>query len=613
MSRKMLITILCLLGVLFSFNSPALANDVLILCYHDVAEKPGNNVYTVTPTVLKSHFDYLKENGYTPISLEKYIAASKGEEKLPDKPVMLTFDDGYQSFYTKIFPILKEYNYPGMMAIVTSWLDYAPADLGPLLTWQQMREMEASGLVTIASHSHAGHRFTNINPQGDRGPLLGNLQYRGGKYESVTDYRQRVASDLKTTKTVLERELGHPVRALVWPYGAYSQLAIDEAFAAGFEACFALNDGRNRLGKQALKEANRIIITDNPSTKKFAQLLSTANKAPIKAAQLDLDAIYDPDSTAQTEENLNLAIDRLLASGVNTVYLQAFSDEDASGNIKSVYFHTTEAPVKADLFSHTVARLQAEGNFTIYAWLPTLAMQWIINDKPETAVVAYDEKNSGWYRRATPFSAEVGDRLTAMVIDLVKYCDVNGILFQDDVYLNDFEDFSPAAKQAFKAETGFELTPELLQANPELNKRWVKMKTNALTALTVKLHATAKEYRTNIGSARNIYSVVITEPESEEWFGQNYEQYLNTYDYTVIMAYPYLEKEYEDPVGWLEELATTALKNPQNAQKTVFKLQTYDWNKNRWLSANEIKRFTNALKKKGAIHIAYYPENVFSE
>lgn len=613
MNIKVCISLLCLLGAVFSFSLPAVANDVLILCYHDVAEKPGNNIYTVTPAALRSHLDYLKENGYTPISLKEYIAASKGEDKLPAKPVMLTFDDGYQSFYTKVFPLLKEYNYPGMMALVTSWLDYAPADLGPLLTWQQIREMESSGLITIASHSHAAHRFTSITPQGDRGPLLGTLQYKGGKYESVIDYRQRVISDFAATQTVLARELGHPARALVWPFGAYSQTAVEDAFAAGFEACFALNDGVNRPGKQALREANRVIITNNPSPKKFAQLVNTVGKAPIKAAQMDLDIIYDPDSAEQTEENLNLAIDRLLASGVNTVYLQAFSDEDGSGNIESVYFYTTAAPVKADLFSHTVARLRAEGKFAIYAWLPTLAAQWIIDKNPEAAVMAYEEKNLGWYRRATPFSPEVSDRLTAMVTDLVKYSDINGILFQDDVYLNDFEDFSPAAKQVFKAETGLELTPELLKANPELNDRWIKMKTSALTGLTIKLQAAAKEYRTNLGSARNIYPIVIAEPEAEEWLGQNYEQYLETYDYTVIMAYPYLEKKYDDPVGWLEELATTALKNPQNAKKTVFKLQTYDWNKNRWLSADEINRFTNALKKKGAIHIAYYPENVFSE
>ncbi|HML34857.1 MULTISPECIES: poly-beta-1,6-N-acetyl-D-glucosamine N-deacetylase PgaB [Sporomusa] len=613
MNRKVWISLLCLLGVLFSVSLPAAANDVLILCYHDVAEKPGNNIYTVTPAALRSHLDYLKENGYTPISLKEYIAASKGEDKLPAKPVMLTFDDGYQSFYTKVFPLLKEYNYPGMMAIVTSWLDYAPAELGPLLTWQQIREMESSGLITIASHSHAAHRFTITTPQGDRGPLLGNLQYKEGQYESVADYRQRVVSDFAATQTVLARELGHTAKALVWPFGAYTQLTIEEASAAGFEACFALNDGVNRPGKQALAEANRIIITNNPSKKRFAQLVNTAGKAPVKAAQLDLDIIYDPDSAEQTEENLNLAIDRLLVSGTNTVYLQAFSDESGSGNIESVYFYTTAAPVRADLFSHAVARLRAEGRFTIYAWLPTLAAQWIIDENPEAAVVAYEAKNLGWYRRATPFSPEVSDRLAAMVTDLVKYSDINGILFQDDVYLNDFEDFSPAAKQVFKTETGLELTPELLKANPELNDRWIKMKTNALTGLTVKLQAAAKEYRNNLGSARNIYPILITEPEAEEWLGQNYDQYLETYDYTVIMAYPYLEKEYEDPVGWLEELATAALRNPQNAQKTVFKLQTYDWNKNRWLSADEINRFTKALKKKGAIHIAYYPENVFSE
>jgi biofilm PGA synthesis lipoprotein PgaB len=79
------------------------------------------------------------------------------------------------------------------------------------------------------------------------------------------------------------------------------------------------------------------------------------------------------------------------------------------------------------------------------------------------------------------------------------------------------------------------------------------------------------------------------------------------------MAYPYLEKAYQNPDGWLENLATAALSNRENAQKTVFKLQTYDWNKKHWLSEAEIRRQTEVLRKKGVIHIAYYPENVYSE
>lgn len=599
-----------LLIMLVAVSSPVAAGDIVILCYHDVGK--AKNVYTIEQTTLKSHFDYLKEKGYTPISFQEFMLACKEGAPLPPKPVMLTFDDGYEAFYTKIFPLLKEYNYPAVMSIVTSWLEYASSDLGSMLTWQQLREMDASGLVTIASHSHMSHRYTIINPQGDRGSLMGNLQYRNGQYESIDDYRQRIRSDLQTSQAIFARELGHKARAMVWPYGSYTSIAADIAFQEGFEACFALNDGFNRPDEQTLRQARRTIIMGSPTKKKFAKLLQDGGLEPVKAAQLDLDMIYDAKDAAQMEENLNKAIERLLVSGINTVYLQAFSDDDGSGDVKSVYFHTEAAPVKADLFSHAVARLQEEGNFAVYAWMPTLAAQWLTADRVEDAVVAYNEENRGWYHRATPFSPQVEQRLEELFADLAAYSNIDGVLFQDDLYLNDFEDFSPAARQAFKQATGRELTAEILK-EPGMMKRWTQMKTDALTNLTMKLAAVVRKYRPDAAIARNIYPTLITEPESEEWFAQNYNQYLQVYDYTVIMAYPYLEKEYEAPVAWLEKLAAMALQDKNNAQKTVFKLQTYDWNKNRWLSARELKQHTEALQRKGAVHIAHYPENVFAE
>lgn len=609
MNKRLLITAAILLLMMVTFSQPAMASEILILCYHDVGQ--SKNTYTVAPDTLRSHFEYLKEKGYSPISLQEYVAACRDGAPLPSKPVMITFDDGYQSFYTKVFPLLKEYNYPAMISVVTSWLKYASADLGPMVTWQQLREMEASGLVDIASHSHASHRYTAINPQVDRAALMGSLQYSNGKYESLEDYRQRIQSDLQEAQATFEKELGHKVQAVVWPYGAYTKVAVDVALEQGFTTCFALNDGFNKPNEQALIQARRAIIMGNPSKEKFAKFIKAGGLSPVKAAQLDLDMIYDPDP-AQTEQNLTMAIERMLASGINTVYLQAFSDDDGSGDIKSVYFYTKAAPVKANLFSHAVSKLQEEGNFAVYAWMPTLAAQWLTADRPEDAVIAYEKKDEGWYHRATPFSPQVEQRLAALFTDLAAYSNIDGILFQDDLYLNDFEDFSPSAKQAFMQATGFELTPEVLK-NPEVMKRWTRMKTDALTNLTLKLSSVVREYRPDAAIARNIYPTLITEPESEEWLAQNYNQYLQAYDYTIVMAYPYLEKEYEAPVAWLEKLVTMALQDKNNAQKTVFKLQTYDWNKSRWLSAKELKEQTEALKRKGAIHIAHYPENVFSE
>lgn len=613
MYRRLLLSNLLWIIILFANLSSVLAagEEVPILCYHDVGKL--TNDYTVTATTLKSHFDYLKSNGYTPISLDQYIRACKNGSQLPQKPVLLTFDDGYLSFYKEVYPLLKQYNYPAVLAVVTSWMDYQPPDVGQVVNWQQMREMEASGLVTIASHSHQSHSSTVLNPQGDTGKMLETLQYTSNQYESIDLYRQRVQADLEQAQALFKKELGHKVSAMVWPYGAYTAFAVEIGYNEGFEVFMGLNGGFNTLDNQSLQHAQRGIVSHNPQIPGFSQFLKSGglDNKPINAAQLDIDLIYDPTSTSQTEHNLDLAIDRFNAAGINTVFLQAFSDSGGNGNIESVYFYTKAAPVKANIFSHIAARLRAQG-FRVYAWMPTLACQWLLKDRPEDTVIAYAEKGKGWYTRATPFSPVVAQRLKTLFTDLAAYSYIDGILFQDDLYLNDYEDFSPAAKEAFQTATGQELTPVILQ-DSTIRRQWTQIKTTALTDLTQTLIAVMRQYRPYLATARNLYPSLITQPDSQEWLAQNFNQYLNTYDFTIIMAYPYMEKQYARPLAWLGELADASLKNKANAAKIIFKLQTYDWNKKRWLSTKEFKQQVFTLKSKGAINFAYYPENVFSE
>jgi biofilm PGA synthesis lipoprotein PgaB len=570
--------------------------------------------YSTSRDTLEAHFAYLRDNGFSPISLDQYIAACKGTATLPDKPVLLSFDDGYLSFYTDIFPLLKKYNYPAMMAIVTSWPEgYTQASWGPILNWSQIREMDKSGLVEFASHSHDSHRYFVVNPAGDSGIMLEDRQYRNGKYETLEEFKQRVQDDLHQSQQAFITHIGHPVKAVVWPFGGYNQIGVEIGQQEGFEAFFGLEGGFNLSVMASLTDARRGIITNNMSLGNFAKYLKAAGKDPVtmNAAQLDLDMIYDPKDPKQTERNLEQAINRLLNAQVDTVYLQAFCDTSGTGNIDSVYFHTDQAPVKADLFSHVVNQLQAN-ELQVYAWMPTLACQWLLKNHPEDAIVAVPAKELGWYKRATPFSPRVHQELSALIADLMSYSNVNGILFQDDMYMNDYEDYSPSGKEAFRAATGVELTPSALQ-DPQLKAKWIQLKTDALTNLTMELIQTAKRNRPYLLTARNMYPTIVTQPDSQEWFAQNYKDYLAHYDFTILMAYPYMEKEYEHPIVWLENLATSALIDKTNASKVVFKLQAYDWNKNRWLSASELRQQHDALKAKGAIYFAYYPENVFDE
>jgi len=582
-------------------------DDLIVLNYHDVGKL--KNEYMVTPATLRQHFMLLKKLGYHPISVSQYLAATKQQAQLPDKPVMITFDDGYLSFYSEVFPLLKEFQYPAVMALVTSWMQSgAPGDIGPIINWDQAREMEASGLVTFASHSHALHYFLPINPYDDRNTATSSFQYNKGHYESEEEFSKRLQADMEASQRVLVANLGHPVSAYVWPYGEYNLKGVQLAKAAGFELLFTLSTNINNDVHQN-SGLRRIIVENNPDESSFLKLLTQGEVSkPLKVGQLDIDLIYD-ESPSQFEENLDTAIYFLQRSGANTVFLQAFCDDQGSGNISSVYFYTTAAPVKKDVFSH-VARRLGDAGFRVYAWMPTLACQWLLKNHPEDEVLALELQNKGWYRRATPFSPRVRTELKALFRDLAAYSPIDGILFQDDLYLNDYEDASAAAAQIFRERFQRELTTAIVK-DKTVMADWTKLKTQALSDLTVELINEVRQYRPQAMTARNIYPIVITSPESSTWIGQDYSDFLKLYDFTVIMAYPYLEKE-SNPADWLTRLARASLANPAAAQKTIFKLQAYDWTRHKWISSRVIADQLKVLKANGAMQIAYYPLNIYT-
>lgn len=137
------------------------ANRYAVLAYHDVEDGAADQRYmSVRTSALNEQFAWLKQNGYQPVSVEQILQAQNGGPALPNKAVLLTFDDGYRSFYSRVFPLLKAYNWPAVLAPVGVWLDAPadkPVDFGGLmtprdrfLTWQQVREVSDSGLVRSA-------------------------------------------------------------------------------------------------------------------------------------------------------------------------------------------------------------------------------------------------------------------------------------------------------------------------------------------------------------------------------------------------------------------------------------------------------------------------------
>jgi biofilm PGA synthesis lipoprotein PgaB len=601
-----------------------LAIEVLILLFHFVAvcaARPGVvalvyqdigrpvNVWTVATADLARQFAYLEHHGYHPITMRQFEDACQGRCSLPDKAVLLTFDGGHLSFYQKVFPLLKAYHYPAVLSVVTSWENgRKPEDVGKLMSWDEIREVERSGLVTIASNSDNLHHYVVTDSWGDeQAAASSRIYFPAQGYEGLAAYRRRIDADMEKTQKIFLRELGHRAGIYVWPYGAYTQIALKLAQRRGFAAFLTLESGINEVKAAAPLTVKRAVV-DGRDPEGFSGLLQNGGvqNRPLHVGQIDLDYIYDK-NPRQMKRNIDTTIRYLEHCGVNTVFLEAHVDDSGSGNIKQVYFFNHEVPIKADVFEHVAACLHHAG-FKVYAWMNTLAGPWAFYHHPEDAVTAFQPKKLGWYKRGSPFSRRIWGKMKRLLGDLAAYEDIDGFAFNDDLYLNNFEDNSPAAQRAFNQRFGRKLTPGALK-NPALLQAWTKMKTDQLNAFSLAMAGEMKKYRPDMAIVRTIYAPLILKKKSEEWFAENYRDDLNLYNYTLIMAYPRMEKA-KHPNKWLKTLVYKALAFPQARNRAIFELQAYDWNHSVWINPNDLKRQIMILKKAGAINLGFCPLNV---
>ena len=604
---RLLLT-LCLFLCCFATSAWA---SVSVLCYHEVDNNgPRKDVWSVSAQNLEQHILYLKAEGYYFADLGEYIAYCKGEVSLPEKTVMLTFDDGYASFYNKAYPLLKKHRVPAMLAMVTSWMDgKRPADVRALVSWEQLREMEASGLVTVVSHTDSLHTQRVVTPQGSVGSIIQNRLFVQGAYETDAAYTSRLRNDLRYVQQKFKDKLGHKARAIVWPYGRYSGKAVAIAKEEGFESSFLLDGGINTGAANDLYFAKRMIIYNNPSVQELKQMLDKQD-SPYKhmlVAQVDIDSIYDADQRIM-DQNINGLLDRLYRNKVNVVVLQAFANPEGDGNVRQVYFKNDVVPVRADVFNYISMRLGNDGK-RVFAWMPTLAIAPLLNE--HNAVQAYDANKKGWYKRFSPFDEDAVAKAANMYEQLGQYAYVDGVLLQDDLYLNDYEDFSPAAQEAYYQKFKVALTPQV-KNNPESYQQWTRWKSERLQEVARRYIAALRQNRPEALSARNMYTAVAQNKHAEEWFAQNLEGFYKDYDYTFLMAYDYMDKRASDYESFLGELVQNVKAYDQGMQKTVFKLQTYDWQQQKWIAKEHLTAEIKFLRGLGCRHVGYYPEPYYT-
>lgn len=603
--------------------------DFLALCYHDIRDDVRQDIdddpMAVSTAHLLAHFEWLKNNDYAVVSLSDILDAQRGIRSLRKKAVLLTFDDGYASFYHKVFPLLRMYHYPAVVALVGKWLSYPESSLvaygrdykprSHFLSWSQIKVLAKSPLIEFASHTYDMHRGVTGNPQENQQAAAVTRIYDVAthRYENDAAYRLRIKKDLAASQYSLHAQLGRYYRAIAWPYGRQSDLSTQLAGEAGMPLSLVLDRAGNRLTD--LPIIRRKFIDRNPGLERFEAFFEPPSvKAAKRVVHLDLDYIYDTDA-AQMRANLDLVVERIKRLRISAVYLQAFADADGDGNAQALYFPNRHLPVVADLFNRVAWQLKTRAAVAVYAWMPVSAFavdaeryrQWGVYDHQ----AGRPQPSGANYQRLSIFQPGARQYILEIYEDLAKHTSFDGILFHDDAYLSDYEDVSPSAI-AYYREHGFpHFDFDRVRADPQKRQRWARLKTDALIAFTKTLEAQVNVYRPRIKTARNLYARVITHPESEQWFAQNLSAFASAYDYTAIMAMPQLEGA-EDPKQWLDNLVRKTARDVSLA-RVVFELQSVDWQNKTPIDNQQLVGQMRLVHTLGGINFGYYPDDFISD
>lgn len=619
----------------FAENSKIDATTLTVIGYHEITDHKDALIpsYAVTTQQFSEHIDWLQKNGYHFINVDQLLKAHQGKYTLPTKPVLLTVDDGYQSFYQNAYPIIRAKKIPVVLAVVGSWLEPKAdqkVDFGgdeitrnKILSWNELKEMQNSGFVEIASHSYHLHRGVTANPQANSEPAAITRIYdlKTKTYESDASYRTRVYQDLKKNNDLLKAHGLRSPRVMVWPYGRYNMQLVQISKQLGMPITITLDDGADHA-KQSIQNMGRILIQGNMSTSALAQEIKNRelnlndNNRPQKIMHVDLDYIYDPDPQQQ-ERNLGNLLDRINGMGVKTVYLQAFSDPDANGSADMVYFPNRHIPMRADLFNRVAWQIQTRTPVQrLYAWMPLLAWELPKSDPVSKDLVVTQQAKAGehlnmGYIRLSPYSPKARQTIKEIYQDLAKSTPFDGLLFHDDVTLSDYEDASPQALAAY-AKQGLPTDLAQIRGNDDKLQKWTAYKTRTLDDFAMELAGEVRQYQPYLMTARNLYAQVALNPYAENWYAQSLEESLNRYDFTAIMAMPYME-QVDNPEKFYTDIMNRVKQYPNGIKKTVMELQAINWRNDQKIPSEEMAATIKSLYQQGAMHIAYYPDDPIKE
>lgn len=237
MMKKKWLLIVSLVALQFACAfSPAPAEtdsaSTPILEYHSIVDNK-DNMYCVDPVTFEEQVKTILQMGYQPITASELLEMWKDKKKTVSKPILLTFDDGYKDNYTTAFPILKKYQIKATVFLVTSSIGKPN-----FLSWDEIKEMQESGLIDFQSHTISHPNLLKLKAE-------------------------EVRNEFVESKRMLEQHLNKPVRILAYPYGYHRPYMFPMLKKAGYEMALSTYPGLAGE-RQGMFAVRRISTTKDP-------------------------------------------------------------------------------------------------------------------------------------------------------------------------------------------------------------------------------------------------------------------------------------------------------------------------------------------------------------
>lgn len=262
-------------SALLSSSAPEDSIPLPVVMYHGLLkDKRYHNKFFISPQLFEKDLRYFKENNYTPIVVQDLIDYVDNGVPLPEKPVVITFDDGFYNSYVYAYPLLREYNMKAVISIIGKLTDKASLIKDKsanysYLAWDEVKELNSSGIIEIQNHSYDMHD----NDHNRRGAM----QKQG---ESIEQYRLALEEDVGKFQNQIFEMTGQKPTAFTYPYGFFSKNSKEILKNMGFRASFSCAEGINFITRDpdCLYRLKRVNRTPDDSSEEFFKVIAPAQK-----------------------------------------------------------------------------------------------------------------------------------------------------------------------------------------------------------------------------------------------------------------------------------------------------------------------------------------------